>query len=413
VSEPTGRRLPSAWKLGVLSMLYFVQGLPFGFQSKGLTIVLTGLGLSMAQVTFSGALSAPWSLKPLLAPFVDRHGSPTFGHRKSWIVPLQGALALACLSAAFCQPDERLVGLLVAVFMMNLFAAAQDVAVDGLAVDLLEPHELGLGNAIQVSGYKVGMIVGGSLLLSQRQRLGWAGMFYVMAGLCLAAMVVTLFVKEPPRVQRGQGAAERVSWRDLWQRLKPMLDSRGGKIVLVAIATYKFGETAVDRVFESWLMRVAHYTAEEATGFAMWAAGGSLAGSAVGGLLATRVRLERAVALTATVRCLPLFAVWALSAGLFAPAPTAVIAVTTFEHFFGGMLTTAMFAWMMSRVDKRIGATHWTLLASVEVYGKFLPGVFTGVALDLFGWSAVFLSGALFSVAFLALMPLLPREPVE
>ena len=172
------RQLPAAWKLGVLSTLYFAQGLPFGFQSKGLKLSLTELGLSMTAVTMSSALSLPWSLKPLWGPFVDRHGSERFGRRKSWIVPMQLGLALSCAAAAFTPPSESLGALLVMVFFINLFAATQDVPVDGLAVDLLSPRELGAGNAVQVVGYKVGMIVGGSILVSQLPRLGWRGMMF-------------------------------------------------------------------------------------------------------------------------------------------------------------------------------------------------------------------------------------------
>ena len=55
--------------------------------------------------------------------------------------------------------------LMVAVLLLNLLAATQDIATDGLAVDLLAPAERGLANGIQVAGYRVGMIVGGGLLL--------------------------------------------------------------------------------------------------------------------------------------------------------------------------------------------------------------------------------------------------------
>jgi MFS transporter, PAT family, beta-lactamase induction signal transducer AmpG len=406
----TQRRLPAAWKLGVLSTLYFVQGLPFGFQSKGLKLALTALGLSMTKITLAGLLSLPWSLKPLLAPFVDRHGSDTFGRRKSWIVPLQGALALACLAAGFCPPDHRLVALLVCVFFMNVFAAAQDVPVDGLAVDLLGEHELGLGNAIQVSGYKIGMIVGGSVLISQLGLLGWSGMFFVMTALCLTAMVATVFVKEPRATHRDAHGAK-VTWRELGRRLKKLVDSRQAVFVLVAVATYKFGETLSDQIFEPWLVRVANYPIEQAASFAGWGMGGSLLGSALGGLLATRVKLTKALTIAAAVRCVPLFGMWAMSERLFAADAIDLIALTTTEHFFGGMLTTAMFAWMMSQVDKRIGATHFTLLAAVEVVGKSVPGLFAGAAVDAVGWSPTFLTGALSSIAFLALMPLIAREP--
>ena len=49
------------------------------------------------------------------------------------------------------------------------------------------------------------------------------------------------------------------------------------------------------------------------------------------------------------------------------------------EELTGGGLTTAMFAFMMGRVDRRIGATHYTVLAGVEVLGKSPGGLLSGV----------------------------------
>ena len=108
-------------------------------------------------------LAAPWMFKFLWAPVVDRWWSPRFGRRRSWIVPLQALLVLACLAAAAVHDQVWL--LLGLVFVMNLLAATQDVAVDGLAVDLLGKDDLGPGNAVQVVGYKLGMILGGGCFL--------------------------------------------------------------------------------------------------------------------------------------------------------------------------------------------------------------------------------------------------------
>jgi MFS family permease len=77
-----------------------------------------------------------------------------------------------------------------------------------------------------------------------------------------------------------------------------------------------------------------------------------------------------------------------------------VIAVNCAEHFFGGALTTCMFALMMSRVDRRIGATHYTLLAAVEVGGKALTSTFSGVFADRFGYAPVFLGAVVLTMAF-------------
>jgi MFS family permease len=394
-------------------MLYFVQGLPYGFQSRGLKLALTALGLSMTKVTLASLLSVPWSLKPLIAPFVDRHGSVRFGRRKSWIVPLQGGLGLTCLAAAFCPPDTRLDLLLVCVLFMNVFAASQDVPVDGLAVDVLGPEDLGVGNAVQVVGYKVGMLIGGSVLVSQLPTLGWQGLFFTMGALCFAVMGATFFVREPSQAASHHAPAERLSWPELGARLKKLVDSSAARLLLLFVATYKLGETFADQLFEPWLVRVAHYEVYVAAGFSAWGMLGSLLGSALGAVIATRFRLLTAVGITAGVRFVPLLGMWAMVAGYLAPTPRDIIALTTVEHFFAGMLTTAMFAYMMSRVDKRIGATHFTLLAAVEVLGKAIPGLSAGALVDAAGWSPVFLAAALLSLAFVGLVPVLRRHEAD
>src|SRR4029078_10880269 len=105
-----------------------------------------------------------------------------------------------------------------------------------------------------------------------------------------------------------------------------------------------------------------------------------IAGSVAGGLLAGRVPPVRAVAINAALRALPVGAEWWLS--LVRVTPLRVVTVTCVEHFFAGALTTAMFAYMRSRVDRRIGATHYTLLATVEVWGKLPAAAVSGLIAD-------------------------------
>src|SRR5688572_26056234 len=107
-------RVPRAGRLGLLTALYFVQGMPFGFQATALPVYLRSHGVSVTTIGFLGLLSLPWLLKVLWAPLVDRYGSRRIGRRKSWIVPLQAALALTALGAAFVS-IERDLGLLLAL----------------------------------------------------------------------------------------------------------------------------------------------------------------------------------------------------------------------------------------------------------------------------------------------------------
>ena len=73
----------TARKLGILWALYFVEGLPFGFQATALPTYLRDAGVSLTGIGLATALAVPWMLKVFWAPLVDRYGSrrPTLAHR--------------------------------------------------------------------------------------------------------------------------------------------------------------------------------------------------------------------------------------------------------------------------------------------------------------------------------------------
>lgn len=388
-------------KLAILSCAYFVQGLPFGFQSSALQLYLLDRDVSLTGVGFASALALPWMLKILLAPFVDRYYSQKWGRRRSWILPMQTALASTCLAAAFVPADEGLYVLLGLVFLMNLFAATMDIAVDGLAVDLLDQRELGYGNIAQVVGYKLGMLTGGGVLVWASVYVGWGPCFAGMAGLvCIAIVVMFLFREPRPSDAAASGRAESVG--DLFRALFDALKVPSMGWLLLFIATYKLGESMADSMFKPFLYEADFSKEQIALWVVSWGMGFSILGSVIGGVLASRIGLLRAVAITASLRALSVGGEWWLSTHV--PTEMEVIVVTTVEHLCGGALTTAMFALMMSQVDARIGATHYTLLATIEVAGK-APGPFvSGWIADTWSLPTLFALATGLSVAFLVLL---------
>jgi MFS transporter, PAT family, beta-lactamase induction signal transducer AmpG len=410
----------SARNIGLLFLLYFAQGLPFGFQSKGLKAYLTLSGVSLTQVGITTtALALPWMLKALWAPLIDRYGSTRFGRRKSWIVPMQILLAAACALAAFVRPEERLFALLGLVLLMNLFAATQDIAVDGLAVDLLSKGELGYANIVQVNGFKLGSLVTGGLLLTASATIGWHGYFGVMAALFLGVLVAVLPFREPPPnlvASLDRTVPEATAPPPLEHSLSSVvttmiraLKEPGAVWLLLFIGTYKLGESMLEGMFTPFLIKSNFTVAQIGIWVGTYGALASFLGSIAGGLLTRRMPFLSAVGVTALLRSISMLGAWLLAT--LGPTPAGVIAVTVAEHFFGGALTTAMFAFMMSRVDKSVAATHYTLLASVEVWGKMPGGLLSGFLADRLGFSRMFALAAALSFAFLLLLAPLRRRP--
>lgn len=396
--------------LAVLLALYFAQGLPFGFQAKALSAYLRVSGVSLVGVGFLGALSLPWGLKALWAPLVDRFGWEPFGRRRSWIVPLQALLALVCVAAAFTPPTGSLGVLLALVFLMNLLAATQDIAVDGLAIDLLGRGELGPANAAQVVGYKAGMLTAGGLLVWASAWIGWRGQLIVMAALVLAAMFAVLSVREPPPAEAV--ARVRRSLREVLVASLGAMRAPGALWLLAFVGTYKLGEVMVDVMFTPFLIDAGFSVPQIGLWLGTYGMAASIAGSLCGGLMAQRIPLLAAVAVASLLRSASMGGeVYLAVTG--APAPGAVVVVTLVEHFFGGALTTAMFAFMMSRVRKAVGATHYTLLASVEALGKSPAAWLSGALATWLGYAGLFALGTALSFAFLALLVPLRRQELE
>lgn len=386
-------------KTALLFTLYLSQGLPFGFQATALPVLMRERGTSLAAIGFAGALAAPWLLKPLWAPLVDRYWFARIGRRRSWIIPLQALMVVTMLAAVPVAASGALMPILVCVFLMNFCAATQDIAVDGLAVDILERDELGPGNAAQVAGYKAGMVLGGGILVWLSARTGWEGLFLTMAALAVLPLIFILFYRE---VEPGDTAGKAPPKSAVFiNAMLTALRAPGAGYFLLFVATYKMGESMIDTMFKPFLVDSGFTAHQIGLWVGTWGMVASLIGSVMGGWIAARLPIVRALFIAATLRLVPLIAELWLST--IVPTTVQVVSVTVAEHFFGGILTTALFAYMMSRVDKRIGATHYTVLAAIEVIGKSPGSLVSGCIAERIGYTGLFSIGVALSVLLLLL----------
>jgi PAT family acetyl-CoA transporter-like MFS transporter 1 len=166
---------PLPWfDLVTLVLLYIVQGLPTGLVTASLPFLLKSR-LTYAQLGIVSLASYPYALKLAWSPVVDMLFVRRFGRRKSWIVPMQllVTLVLFVLAASLSPnldsigPDNGSVYLFTAAMFFIVFCAAtQDVAVDGLAIDVLPAEHRGLASTVQTLGLNIGFFTSFTLFLS-------------------------------------------------------------------------------------------------------------------------------------------------------------------------------------------------------------------------------------------------------
>jgi PAT family beta-lactamase induction signal transducer AmpG len=144
--------MDSNWlKLSCLFILYFIQAMPYGFQSRYLPLVMRQSGLSLTSLGLYKLLLLPWVCKFFISAFiVDTYKTKHFWLMKSMQLLVIGSF----LGAVFSQPDQ----MPMILFVLNWASACQDICVDWFAINILKEEDLGLGNTIQVAAFKLGNV---------------------------------------------------------------------------------------------------------------------------------------------------------------------------------------------------------------------------------------------------------------
>ena len=372
-------------RLAFLFSLYVCQGLPGGFLAVVLPVVLREQGLDLKTIGLASFLSAPWLLKLLWAPLVDRHGWSRLGRHRSWLIPAQLGMLLVTLALSAAPPEDDL-GLVVLLFLvLNVFAATQDIAVDGWAVRLLKSEDLGPANSAQVGGFKVGNLLGGGVLVGLLGTIGWAGDFRLMAALIACVLLFVMFTPEPPSPTPPPRRVLPVLWRSL---------RRQGLTFWAFVVFAKFGETFGGALTKPML--VDHgYTKEMIAWLdGLIGAAAVIGGAMIAGALVRRSGWAFTLARFAVVQGLALLALGIASVGSL---PVMVFApINVVEAAAGGGVAVCVFALAMARADASIGATDFTAMQVMYMTGAFLAAPVGGAMGDVTGYLPVFcVSGAL------------------
>ena len=396
----------------LLWILYFVQGAPYGFQAEFLPIILREKGSSYSYLSWMKVLLVPWLSKSLFAPIIDNHKS-----KKFWLLASLTGLMLSSFFGILTKEDDFLM-IFIVIFLLNLFSATQDIAVDGIAISSLTAENIGVGNTIQVISYKLGSIFIGGGLLWIYLYFNWS-FIYIFLFLMYGIVFLISFFKIHENLPKNQlleigklgSSHNKLNFIEIFSLI---LDKR--TIVLIFyLFFYKFGESIALSNLPLYLIDLGF--SSSAVGFQSGFSSKffSIIGSVFGGYLlrSTKLNIFSNLMFFSTLRAIPII------------AQTIVVLLFTFNvsdegyfyfcifmlyviNFMAGVITVFSFTIMMefSRLPlyNNYQATHYTVLATVEVGGKLFASFLGGFIMEYLGsdFSWVFTS----LVALFGLFPL-------
>lgn len=378
-------------KLFWVSVLYFAEGFPFGIVVDNLPVYFRTHGVSLTEIGLMSLLGAPWTLKVLWAPLVDR-----FGTRQRWIVSALATMALVLGALPCFSPSQPSMWLWALLIVLTTASATQDVAIDAYTIGLLDAGEEGVANGVRVSAYRVALIVGGGGLVILAGTLGWTVVFTV-AAVILAVLAVA--VSRSPALHVPVVEAEQAWFRPLWA----WLARPGAPLIFLFVLTYKLGDSSMGPMIKPFWVDRGLSVEEIGLISTTLGVAASIAGALAGGVLTTRWGIFRGLWVLGLLQAVSNLGYAGVAyADLGRPG---IYAASLCESFTGGLGTAAFLAFLMHICDKRQAATEYALLSAIFGFTRSLAGAFSGWGTVHLGYAAYFAVTFLLAFPAFALLP--------
>jgi len=348
-------------------------------------------------------------LKVLWAPWIDRVASQRLGRHRGWILPMQAGV-IAMLAGVALLPPDALFGpylpvLLGMLLLINLAASTQDIATDGLAVRLLPARWRGLGNSLQVGGYKIGMIVSGSLLLIVVDQWGWSTSVGVVAALLgFMTLPILLFPEQrrlPLPEAAGRSPAEALGPGLLWRHYRGFAARPGMGWWLLVVLAFKIGDSLGSPMIKPLLVDQG-WRAAAVGQLTLVSSLAGIAGAFAGGLLYARLGAMRSLILFGLLQAAGLAAFGWLAH--YGAGIVLVYGIAVFEQVADGMSTVALFALMMNQCRPAHEGADYTVQACAQIVVAGMIGAMSGLSAKALGYGGHFMLSALLAVLALALV---------
>ncbi|GMN03749.1 MFS transporter [Erythrobacter sp. MTPC3] len=411
-------------RLFTLFILYVGQGMPIGLFWFAVPAWMAVNGASAAEVGSVAALTAlPWSLKLVNGFIMDRYTFLPMGRRRAWILGAQLVMIACLVVAAFIDPLPSDVAVLGAIgFTVNLATTFQDVAVDGLAVDIMTEDERARGSGMMFGGQSIGIATATAICGFVIEDFGAPAAFLIVALLIfvLCAYVGSFREREGERKlpwSSGQSNQRNIDIQpEAWWPLLKSTALSMSKLASLLWLPVLFGRGILYGGLTGTTPLIgANYAGWSTSEIAsLTASAGLFAGvlcMTLGGWLGDRFGAKR-IAIMWLVTSISMCAVMYLSVPLWGDTAF-FIGFVYFWIPLDLLLTVACLPISMRLCDPKVAATQFTIYMAVSNFGISFGAFMLSQTEAFGGLSTIFIvvgAGALISL-ILMLTVKYPRRP--
>ena len=370
------------------------SGFPFAMIAATLSTRLAQSGIEKSTVTAFALTFLAYNFKWLWAPIIDAVKLPLLGRlgqRVSWLILCAVLVMVAIMNLGLADPEADIASVAVAAILVGVAGATFDIVIDAYRIELLEPHQLGVGSGMSQYGWRIGAALAGSVALIVAARSDWTTAYVAVSFFGLFAVITGLVMGEPARRQEPKPLKGPVAAAIAYvSPLAEFFKRQGALVVLLFVLVHKIGDTLANLTLRL-LFEDLGFTNDELAiydvGLGFWAL---LAGIFVGGMLYARLGMKRSVLIS-----LILMAVSNLAfAGLATVGHStwAMAGAMGFENFASGIGGVCVVAYLSALCNLEFTATQFALLsAAASITGRFLTGTLAGGMIESLGFTNFYL----------------------
>lgn len=388
-------------RFAAIILLYFLQGIPVGLSLIAIPAWLAENDATPVVVgAFVGTALLPWSMKLFNGLLMDRFTFRPMGRRRAWILSAQAMMLATFIALSVAAPTADEVFVLTAFFFtLNLCAVFNDVAVDGMTVDIVPHHERttinGFMFAAQATGISASAFVAGQLLADGHMGL----MAMILAGLIGVASAFICLLRERPGERlmpwsRGRASAECIArqkdaWWPILKDVFRALFVPTTILFLIGIGLSQATFTFTDAVAPTLSVQYLGWSSEQYSSFASMI---SLTAAMIGaiatpilvkvfGLRITMIGLFTGLALTAAIGGMT-FPSW--------DGSRMFLVLFGFQYVLAMLLLIVSVVWSMRICNPAVAASLFALFMAVPNFARSVMAGWSGWMIEDLGYGGTY-----------------------
>ena len=395
--------------------LYFAQGIPEGMLALGIPAWMAMNGKTPGEISaFAIIIVLPWSFKFIAAPLMDRYTYLPMGRKRPWVLVGQLGLVLSCINMAFVpDPLNNLNQLMIAAFFVSCFGAFQDIATDGMAVDLIPGDQQAKANGLMWGSKVIGISVS---LAACSLILNIYDFKTAMLSVAVAIgiiMLVPAFLRERKGEKlapwsKGKASSETKNlqlnnWQALFKSLYKVFTLRNSLLIALMLFICQGATKYMGTILPIFTVKELGWTnIEYSNYYASAKLIGGILGMIIGGILIDKYGKKQMINIY--FFSFILFISFFSFSTMYWADKNFVFAFMIVQNTIFTLNSIAVFAVAMQCCWKKISASQFTLYMTIANMGQMTFASFIGPMTDNFNWQiSLFVFAGFIAMAWIVL----------